>query len=120
MRLGSIAHNLSSGLLQKYGLNEALLQLKQTIERTSGIQLKVYLHQDIALLDQSAILGLYRIVQELVSNTLKHANASEISVQTNSDGTTFNLIYEDNGKGFNPKEVKQGIGLENIKARLKK
>ncbi|NOG58545.1 MAG: sensor histidine kinase [Bacteroidetes bacterium] len=116
----SIAHNLSSGLLQKYGLNEALLQLKQTIERTSGIQLKVYLHQDIALLDQSAILGLYRIVQELVSNTLKHANASEISVQTNSDGTTFNLIYEDNGKGFNPKEVKQGIGLENIKARVKK
>ncbi|KAA3643637.1 MAG: sensor histidine kinase [Bacteroidetes bacterium] len=116
----SIAHNLSSGLLQKYGLNEALLQLKQTIERTSGIQLKVYLHQDIALLDQTAILGLYRIVQELVSNTLKHANASEISVQTNSDGNTFNLIYEDNGKGFNPKEVKQGIGLENIKARVKK
>lgn len=98
----SIAHNLSSGILQKYGLNEALLQLQHTVERAGGVKFSVYLHPSVSTLGQSVTLELYRIVQELVSNTLKHAEASIISIQTNFDDHTFNLIFEDDGKGFNP------------------
>lgn len=116
----SIAHNLSSGILQKYGFNEALMQLKRTVERTGGVQFNIYLHPSVSALGQSVALELYRIIQELVSNSLRHANASEISIQTNLDENSFNLIYEDDGVGFNPKEVKNGIGLGNIKTRVKK
>ena len=63
-------------------------------------------------------IELYRITQELVSNTLKHAEATEVSIQTSIIGENFNLIYEDNGVGFDSMSPKGGIGLENIKKRL--
>ena len=113
-----ISHNLSGGLLEKYGLNDAIEQLRKTVERSGGIKFNVYLHSSIAKLGQNITLELYRVVQELVNNTLKHANASEISIQTNKNEGAFNLIYEDNGDGFDPKKVRSGIGLENIKSRI--
>ncbi|MEX2379410.1 MAG: tetratricopeptide repeat protein [Vicingaceae bacterium] len=116
----SIAHNLSSGVMQKYGLNQAINQLKSTIEKSGGLKFQVFLHPKISILGQGVAIELYRVVQELVNNTIKHSGATEVSLQTNFDGETFNLIYEDNGKGFDPKKVKSGIGLENIKARVKR
>ena len=116
----SIAHNLSTGLVYKYGLNEAVNQLFRTLENSKGIKFSLYLHPEIGKLGQTMGIELYRIVQELVSNTLKHAKADEVSLQTNFNDGVFNLIYEDNGVGFNPKELKGGIGLENVKGRVER
>ena len=116
----SIAHNLSTGLVHKYGLNEAVNQLFRTLEQSKGIKFSLFLHPDTHSLGQSLGIELYRIVQELVSNTLKHAKATEISLQTNFSENTFNLIFEDNGVGFDPKQLSGGIGLENIKVRVKR
>lgn len=116
----SISHNLSSGVIEKNGLNQAIDQLFRTLERGSSIKFNRYLHPAIASLGQAASLEIYRIVQELAANTIKHANASEVSLQTNFEENMFNLIYEDNGKGFNFKRVEKGMGLENIRARVKK
>jgi two-component system NarL family sensor kinase len=116
----SIAHNLSTGLVHKYGLNEAVNQLFRTLENSKGIKFSLYLHPDIGTLGQTMGIELYRIVQELVSNTLKHSKADEVSLQTNFTEGIFNLIYEDNGVGFDPKELKGGIGLENVKGRAER
>ena len=116
----AIAHNLSSGLLEKYGLNEALQQLFQSIERSGGMKFKMYLHPAVSKLGQNVALEFYRMVQEMVSNTIKHANATEINLQTNMTDTTFNLIFEDNGKGFDPNKVEDGLGLINLKKRAEK
>jgi len=116
----SIAHNLSTGLVHKYGLNEAVTQLFRTLEQTKGIEFNLFLHPKTPSLGQAAGIELYRIIQELVSNTLKHAKATEISLQTNFSENTFNLIFEDNGVGFDPKQLSGGIGLENIKVRVKR
>lgn len=116
----SIAHNLSTGLVHKYGLNEAVSQLFRTLEQTKGIVFNLFLHPKTPSLGQAAGIELYRIIQELVSNTLKHAKATEISLQTNFSENTFNLIFEDNGVGFDPKQLSGGIGLENIKVRVKR
>ena len=61
---------------------------------------------------------MYRIVQELVSNAIKHANASEITVQLSHHDENIQITVEDNGKGFdiNTKSGK-GIGLDNIRSR---
>lgn len=116
----SIAHNLSTGLVHKYGLNEAVNQLFRTLENSKGIKFTLFLHQDIGSLGQTVGIELYRIVQELVSNTLKHAKATEVNLQTNFVDGIFNMIYEDNGVGFDTNEVKGGIGLENIRNRVAK
>lgn len=116
----SIAHNLSTGLVHKYGLNEAINQLFRTLEQSKGIKFSLFLHPKTPTLGQSAGIELYRIVQELVSNTIKHAQSSEVSLQTNFSDGIFNLIFEDNGKGFDQSEKKGGIGLENIRNRVKR
>ncbi len=116
----NISHNLSSGLLDKYGLNEAIQQLFKTIEQSGELMFHVVLHPDIASLGQSVGIELYRIIQELLTNTIKHAQATEISVQTNFDGNTFNLIFEDNGVGFDSSKMQGGIGMQNIRKRVEK
>jgi signal transduction histidine kinase len=114
----AIAHNLSSGVLEKHGLNIAFQQLKETIERSGKMKFNLYLSQNMAELGQQVSLELYRIVQELTNNTIKHAEASEINLQTSQHDATFNLIFEDNGKGMNAQEVKKGMGMQNIQKRI--
>jgi signal transduction histidine kinase len=114
----SIAHNLSGGNIERYGLNAALNELKTTIERSGKMQLNLYL-EHVRPGNQLSI-ELYRIVQELVSNTLKHANATAITIQINDHPDNLNLIYEDDGSGFDQTAQARGMGLRNSSLRLKK
>ena len=67
-------------------------------------------------LTENEEINIYRIAQEIFANVLKHAKATEVSVQILFTETTFNLIIEDNGIGFKSTK-KIGIGLKNIKLR---
>ena len=61
----------------------------------------------------------YRIIQELLTNSFKHAKAKEILIQLNSEEDAFVIQYEDDGVGFELDEpTKKGMGLENIKSRV--
>jgi signal transduction histidine kinase len=60
----------------------------------------------------------YRILQELLANTLKHAHAARVTVKLFFDNKHFHLDYGDDGAGFNPLTVKKGVGLESIKSRV--
>jgi len=64
-------------------------------------------------------LGAYRIAQELVQNTMKHAQASTVNVQLLRNRGHLVLIYEDNGRGLNGQGVSDGIGLRNIRERVR-
>lgn len=63
-------------------------------------------------------LIVYRIVQELVQNVIKHANASHAGIQISKHEKTLNIVVEDNGRGFGNKEKHTGIGLNNIQHRV--
>ena len=65
-------------------------------------------------------LLLYRIVQELLSNVLKHARASEVFVQCSQSEDIFYITVEDDGAGFDQEEIthRKGIGLDNIRHRV--
>lgn len=117
-----ISHDLNSGLLAKFGMRTALLQLISVIE--SGNKVRVaYIDND---LDPDAYRDveteLYRITQELLNNTLKHAGASEITIQLNKRADHFVYSYEDDGKGFDKAIIGsvKGIGYRNIDSRVKK
>lgn len=116
----SISHNLSAGVAQQFGFNQAVELLVERMKKSTDLQFEISLHNDISKLGQSVGIELYRVVQELLANTLKHAEATEVSLQTNFNGVVFNLIYEDNGKGFeaNSSNTTNGIGLFNVKQRV--
>jgi len=118
----NISHNLMSGVLAKFGLIPALEDLKTRINETGKLKVNLYINSADDLLDGEQELQLYRIVQELVSNILKHSEATETNIQLNQNEGSVNLIVEDDGVGFVPEEsIKaDGIGLSNLKARVAK
>lgn len=64
-------------------------------------------------------LLVYRIIQELLNNSLKHAQAKEILIQINTEDNELVIQYEDDGVGFDQNNLKRkGMGLENIKSRV--
>ena len=63
---------------------------------------------------------MYRVICELINNTLRHANASKISIDLQLQGDVLYLEYEDNGMGFDVKQAESdgGMGLSNMQYRL--
>lgn len=113
-----IAHDLSGSNIEQYGLFAALEELKHTIEQSGKHDVDLYLESHE--IPSQLQIPIYRIVQELISNTLKHANASKLSLQLTQLNKTLQLIYEDNGCGFDPTTTASGMGLKNIRHRIEK
>ncbi|MES2554661.1 MAG: sensor histidine kinase [Bacteroidota bacterium] len=114
----TISHDLSGGNIEQYGLAAALTELKHTLDRSGKITLNLFM--EAVNIQASLHVTIYRIVQELVSNTLKHGEATEITLQLSTVDEQLNLIYEDNGKGFDLSQYKPGMGITNIRHRLEK
>lgn len=119
MELRRIARNMMPQTLLNSGLEAAL---KELCTLTANDRLKVYskfmnLRRDLSTQVQ---LIIYRIVQELLANVVKHAAATEAFVQCSQDENMFYLTVEDNGSGYTQKDrhIRTGLGLENIKSRI--
>ena len=117
-----ISHNMVSGVLSKFGLNAAIYDLRSTLEASQQISFQTHIHHAEERLDFAIEVNLYRIIQELVSNILKHSGAKEIILQLNRFENDLILILEDNGSGFDtsPEIPVPGIGLKNIQSRVNK
>ena len=117
--LRRVAHNLMPDLLLNYGLEEALKEYAIRMSNSTldlDVQFLSYtktLHQDTQLL-------VYRIIQELVNNSIKHAQPSQIIIQFVEDETAYSVTVEDDGIGFEIEEAKkrQSAGLYNIQSRI--
>ncbi len=115
-----ISYNLMPAILQQYGLEYALQDLCEGINHSGRLEVSFIPYGlDYAFDDQTAV-SVYRIVQELVKNTLRHAEASELIVQLSVEDDALNIVVEDDGQGFDPAEKLQnpGIGLQSIQSRL--
>ncbi|WP_118973279.1 ATP-binding protein [Taibaiella koreensis] len=110
------AHNLMPDALNRRNLKEALLIYCEQ-HNHNNLQLEFQYHVPIVL-KKSAELFLYRIVQELLQNILKHAEASYAAIQIILHENILGITVEDNGKGFDHTEASYGSGLENIQARV--
>ncbi len=111
-----ISHELVPPTLEGFGLVEALEEWCEQVRNTGAadIRLKHNLQRN-DLGDVNTELNLFRIVQELTNNTLKHAEASFITVDLHKDEAVVQLQYCDNGVGFDPENLEvKGLGLKNI------
>lgn len=117
-----IAHNMLSGVLVQFGLVPALQEMAESIESSSEIKVKVIAFGLDERLENTAEIEIYRIIQELVSNILKHARATEVVIQLTRQKELLNIMVEDNGQGFNITEIKtfKGIGLKNMAYRTER
>ena len=114
-----ISHNMVSGVLMKFGLVAAIEDMQKNLTSTGQINCKLSVFGLQNRLPADLEVPLYRILQELVNNALKHASATEITIQLNKFDDLLNIVVEDNGTGFNPASViANGMGLANIQARI--
>ncbi len=112
------AHNLMPDILTKHKLSEALIIFCENINTGEGPDIELQFHGDIDQLDKSITLTLYRIVQELVQNIIKHANASFAVVQMVQNDEKLSIFVEDNGTGFDVNQRTMGYGLESLRFRV--
>lgn len=114
----SISRDLVPRDLSRSGLNYELDKLQYN---TESLYKKNFILTLVGMenrLPYKMELNLFRIVQELVNNTLKHSNANKINLNLTKDDSQILLIYSDNGKGIPEIQTSDGIGLKNIRTRI--
>ncbi|NJO25712.1 MAG: sensor histidine kinase [Bacteroidia bacterium] len=117
--LRKVAHNLMPEVLLRFGLEEALRDFCSSIQASSGIKVIYQQLGNKRKIETAAETAVYRIVQELVNNALKHAGATQIVVQLTMHNDKTTVTVEDNGKGFDSKQAAgKGAGLLNIRHRV--
>jgi signal transduction histidine kinase len=116
-----VAHNMMPEALVKFGLDTALKDFCIDINQTGALQVN---YQSIGLenatIEQTTAITIYRIVQELINNTMKHAAAANAIVQLSHTDEKISITVEDDGKGFDTTLLNQtkGIGWSNIQNRV--
>jgi len=116
-----VAHNMMPEALVKFGLDTALKDYCNDINQTGALQV-TYQSIDLAgsFVEQTTGITIYRIVQELINNILKHAATKTAIVQVSRSGNELSVTVEDTGKGFDLDILKQGRGMgwSNIQNRV--
>jgi len=112
-----LSHELDLRTLSGFGLNVAVKHLCEAINDSGKIKVSSFI--DIsARMSEEASFHLYRIVQELFTNTLKHAYASNVRIELNRIDDEITLIFEDDGQGFDVNAARSGMGIQNIRSRV--
>jgi len=114
----TISQDLQPGALKRLGLVPAINDLVNRYQSNSGPEISFQHYGIPTELDQNFALSIYRIVQEILNNALKHAEATEIFVQLNKEDDALVIHVEDDGKGFDPDQKFKSMGLANIRSRV--
>lgn len=115
--LRSAAHNMMPEILQQ-GLAPAVADTCRRITGNTPLKAEFQLISPLPALPEEFELSVYRIIQELLQNTLKHAKATTVLVQLGYHDGSFNVTVEDNGIGFDKTAIGKGMGLNNLRMRV--
>jgi PAS domain S-box-containing protein len=119
--LSNISFNLMPGTLQHFGLKQAVNELCHKIELGAALKITLTMSDEVVIADKTIEISLFRIIQEFINNSLKHAQASKITVKVEEDKTgNITVVLKDNGKGFQVQSIKNftGMGLKNVNSRV--
>ncbi len=112
------AHNLMPEVLLKQPLPDAIRTYCNFVQQGNAVQINFQTFGSFDNIAQSSKLNIYRIVQELLKNIIKHSQASSALVQLLMNEHLLTVTVEDNGIGFNTGELKKGMGLHNLQTRV--
>ncbi len=114
----TISNNMQPGALLKMGIVPAIKDLVNRIESEDTPHIEFLHYGPLHNMAIGVTLNIFRIVQELLYNCLKHAHAKEILIQLIRNEEDLEIMVEDDGLGYDPKEIKKGMGTENVAARV--
>lgn len=116
----SVSHNMMPNALLKAGLSSAVKEFIEKIDH-SKLQVNLYTEGLQERLNSNYETVLYRVIQEVVNNVIKHANANKLDISLLKDKDGISCTIEDNGIGFITDNLESytGIGLKNIQTRIK-
>lgn len=117
-----IAHDMMPDALMNLGLQAAIEDLANHVNQSNQIHVKTQFYMADTILDEKIEVMLFRIIQEILNNTIKHAQASEVLIQMSVNNTQqLHLTMEDNGVGFDQaiQSSSEGVGIKNINSRVK-
>jgi len=116
----TISHNLAPSLLSERGLNGALKSISDRVNQSTRLTMSFDTFGLSNKLDTLVENTLFRTIQEIVNNTIKHAEAGSLFIQITQGDHEISLIAEDDGKGFQLEEIRQhsSYGLTHMKSRI--
>lgn len=113
----NISHSLNMGVSEDFGLLPALNELISHLKKSKGLEIEFYASIDENIISSEDEIVIYRTIQELISNVLKHAKASKLSILLTyfKEDNIINILIQDNGIGFDTEKEFKGMGLKSIK-----
>ncbi|WP_309642040.1 sensor histidine kinase [Flavobacterium sp.] len=120
-KVRNISHLKNLGVIGSEGLVVAVKKMAEKMSVLEKLQINVIPHGLNERLENTLEVMLFRIIQELCTNIMKHSEATEVNIYlTQHNSNELNIIIEDNGKGFDPKSIvqKSGIGLKSIEKKV--
>lgn len=114
-----IAHDLLPPVLDKFGLKVALEELFESFLKSKQVSIKSKI-EELSFLTSTNELHVFRIVQELINNSIRHGKATLLDISLKRVDIGFELNFKDNGVGFNANDISKisGLGLQNIESRV--
>lgn len=115
-----ISHTLIPSKFKENAFTGLIREYVKSMSRSGELQIGFHPHPEERLnqIPKKTQMELFKIIQELMTNTLKHANASKVDIHLSLIGDELSLLFEDNGQGFEVSQSTKGIGIENIKNRI--
>ena len=113
-----ITKNLMPRHLEEHGLIAELEEMKHLVERSKSVKVQLRVIGFETRLNPLMEINLYRIINELVNNSLKHSGAGKININLSRDKKGLRVFFSDDGKGFSTDAKYEGIGLKNIESRI--
>ena len=112
----NISHLLHPSAVAKLGLERSVSSLLEKTQANTDLVTSVSVKNDIELLQSDVKTQIYRIIQECINNTVKHANATALKVSLKIEDDQFQMTYRDNGFGFKQGD-QQGLGMLTMRER---
>ncbi len=121
--LKEISNNLSPHVLDNFGLLRAIANFSNKINATKAVKINIDSNLKDERFDNNIEVVLYRVLCELINNTIKHANAKNISINLNKEENYITIVYKDDGRGFDVKRMTglpsgAGMGISNVFSRI--
>jgi signal transduction histidine kinase len=114
-----LAVELRPSALDDFGLVSAVERLADTVRDASGLQVDLAAQLGDARLPAETETTLYRVIQEALTNVVKHADARRVSVLLQRKGSSVVAVVEDDGRGFEPRAVRaDALGLVGMRERV--
>lgn len=116
-----VSHDLNTDFVSNSSFLEIIKTLIKTQCTAYGLNNRTTVDKDINCdtLSNKTKLHIYRIIQEILQNIYKHAEANLVTLKIIQNNNTLSITISDNGKGYDANKKKDGIGLKNIKSRVK-